>query len=352
MVTQMANTESWKYGFNPDRLKALIRESGITQNTLSEITGIGVASLNGYTSRGTEPRLKHLMTLADFFAVPLDFLCGRCDFETATKVLDNYSAHFMQLRQAPWEWYLWCVRPKGGQAQDYTGKWEAPWPYNLVDEIFRKPTDYLLTDDHVAGLDAAMNTLTERERVGVLLMYRDGKTLDDIGLVFGVTRERVRQIVAKAVRKLRHPSRSKLIRNGLKGYERLNEIARKEYELAKREQAIAELEKELAWREQKIIDKENELNIEVDLSQKPATGVLAMELWEMDLSVRSFNVLARAGCKTLGDVVALAKSGNLLNVRNCGRKSVKEIQAKIKELTGIDCDENKEVVEHFDEVTK
>ena len=39
------------------------------------------------------------------------------------------------------------------------------------------------------------------------------RTLEEVGKVFGVTRERIRQIEAKALRKLRHPSRSKQLRN-------------------------------------------------------------------------------------------------------------------------------------------
>lgn len=61
------------------------------------------------------------------------------------------------------------------------------------------------------GIRATLATLTNRERNVIEYRYgfKDGKqyTLDECGAVFGVTRERVRQIEAKALRKLRHPSR-------------------------------------------------------------------------------------------------------------------------------------------------
>lgn len=41
----------------------------------------------------------------------------------------------------------------------------------------------------------------------------DTRTLEEVGKVFGVTRERIRQIEAKALRKLRHPSRSKKLKD-------------------------------------------------------------------------------------------------------------------------------------------
>ncbi|CDD36995.1 rNA polymerase sigma factor [Clostridium sp. CAG:356] len=66
-------------------------------------------------------------------------------------------------------------------------------------------------------LEEVMNTLTPREAKVLKLRFglEDGKarTLEEVGKEFDVTRERIRQIEAKALRKLRHPSRSKKLRD-------------------------------------------------------------------------------------------------------------------------------------------
>lgn len=68
-------------------------------------------------------------------------------------------------------------------------------------------------------LDDVLNALTSREKKVLELRYglEDGKewTLEEIGKLFGVTRERIRQIEAKALRKLRHPKRSNKLRDFL-----------------------------------------------------------------------------------------------------------------------------------------
>ncbi len=68
-------------------------------------------------------------------------------------------------------------------------------------------------------IDDVLSTLTDREKRVLQLRFGllDGRsrTLEEVGKVFGVTRERIRQIEAKALRKLRHPSRSKRLRDFL-----------------------------------------------------------------------------------------------------------------------------------------
>lgn len=91
--------------------------------------------------------------------------------------------------------------------------------------------DFIPDDDVPAPSDAAafsmlkeqlvevLDTLTERERKVLKLRFglEDGRarTLEEVGKQFDVTRERIRQIEAKALRKLRHPSRSKKLKDYL-----------------------------------------------------------------------------------------------------------------------------------------
>ena len=77
----------------------------------------------------------------------------------------------------------------------------------------------LMNESLSREIDRALSTLTERERDVVKLFFgigvTHGLTLEEIGAKFDLTRERVRQIKEKAIRRLRHSSRSKLLKTYL-----------------------------------------------------------------------------------------------------------------------------------------
>jgi RNA polymerase primary sigma factor len=101
--------------------------------------------------------------------------------------------------------------PVGDEEDSHLGDFisdPGPSPYDQ--------TSKQLLKEH---MEEVLTTLSDREKKVLILRFglEDGKprTLEEVGAMFGVTRERIRQIEAKALRKLRHPSRSKKLKDYL-----------------------------------------------------------------------------------------------------------------------------------------
>lgn len=201
-----------------------------------------------------------------------------------------------------------------------------------------------ITDDMKDGLEYTLCGLTERERGMLEKHYKDNRTYSDIGTDYGVTRERVRQVIVRALRKLRYYSRLNVIENGL---EVIRERKRKKDEALERHRAaILELQTEISKLMEnkelvkKIVQESNMMEDTAPEDIKKVTEViteyrsdwgLGMEdITELELSVRSLNCLKRAGVRTLGDLAKLTKE-KLMKMRNMGRKSVDEIIAMLKQ---------------------
>jgi len=82
-----------------------------------------------------------------------------------------------------------------------------------------KSDEHLINESLNQEIQRSLGTLSEKEREVINLYYgigmNHGLTLDEIGDKFDLTRERVRQIKEKAIRRLKHPSRSKLLKSYL-----------------------------------------------------------------------------------------------------------------------------------------
>ena len=89
----------------------------------------------------------------------------------------------------------------------------------IPDEDAPAPADEACNSVLKQTIGEVLDTLTEREKRVIILRFGliDGRqrTLEEVGQEFQVTRERIRQIETKALRKLRHPSRSKKLKDFL-----------------------------------------------------------------------------------------------------------------------------------------
>ena len=168
-----------------------------------------------------------------------------------------------------------------------------PYPDNLLYDIICGEWEFPRPADFDGSLEYVLHTLTERERRVLDFRYKDGLTFEEIGKRFCVTRERIRQIHAKSLRKLRRPDRLNYLKHGVSGV-----VARKTENA--REAALASLPKP---------DKPEDITLE-----------------ELELSVRSYNCLKRAGISTLHEIAEMSFD-DLCRVRNLGKKSVDEICA-------------------------
>lgn len=168
--------------------------------------------------------------------------------------------------------------------------------------------------------------LSEREVKVLMFRYRDRLDLYGTGKQFGVTRERIRQIEAKALRKMR-------------GRKACREILQKGFyqwtqeQIRQRADAIVE-ERIKQFKTQWLIDHpepEYVAGDPVDPEINERAQKMQMTIEELDLSVRSYNCLKRANINTVGDLVKRSYD-NLMCVRNLGRKSLEEVVAKLEAM--------------------
>ena len=105
-------------------------------------------------------------------------------------------------------------RPVGESEDSYFGDF-------IEDDSVENPTDTATQEMLRRRIEQVLKTLTYREREIIKLRYGIGDgytyTLEEVGRIFKVTRERVRQVEAKAIRKLQHPVRSRKLAGFMDG---------------------------------------------------------------------------------------------------------------------------------------
>lgn len=320
--------------WNPELLRSLTADAGLTMKQLSSILELSPATVSQWMSQKSVPTIDTLVRLADLFGVSLDFLCGRCTKEESDEIRKDFKRYFKNRTNEAFMRYLeipnkTALVPPGV---------DAPWPYNLLDEVFGEVWTDLLTPMQQEGLDYALGTLTDRERDMILLYYESGLPFNKIGEQCNLTTERVRQIIHKAIRKLRYPTRSKPIKLGYDraAHEpeiedwtaRLNALQR---QLEQREADLKAKEAFIEERSQRVARQAQELGVETILD--PVVRYANTSIEELQLSVRAFNVLHKARINTVADVIKNA--ARLSDLRNMGRGTLQEVVQKVFDFTGV-----------------
>ena len=336
--------------FNPAILRRLIDETGLSRPQVADAIGMSLATIDSCLSgRQSLPSLKTLSALADFFAVSIDFLVGRCDEGQVEKIFAAYPRYFMELRRAPYEAYL-----NGRVAfSDKSLVGEAPWPYNLLNAVFPKSQVVNTVDEeHEADIVEAIMTLPERQSEFILAYFRDGKRLDKIGKPANISGERVRQVISRGTSALRRPPQADYLLYGKRLAEHGSGIKLLEISLAARQRELELVKKKLDENYSRIVEAQEYLydyGVEAMRMAKAITDTLevlpprqgakvidtkSIKLAELGLSMRTYNALMRLGCNTLGDLMVIAEEGSLTKIRNLGTVSAREVLARIESLTG------------------
>jgi RNA polymerase sigma factor (sigma-70 family) len=185
------------------------------------------------------------------------------------------------------------------------------YPYNAMDEIG-------IAQAEEADFLSALASISPREQEVVTKFYGEGMTLQGIGNLYGVGRERIRQILAKAMRRIYLRIRVTVPNRNARA-EAEARIRAERYSIeAHRRELVDEFKKTHVYTD--------DMRIEFG-EPKVLRGVeryYNVPIEELDLSIRARNCLRRSGISTIGQLTEMTEI-DLMRVRNLGRKSAKEV---------------------------
>ena len=316
--------------WSPDILNKLIEASGKTYDQIAADAGIGRSTLNKIVNHWYPPSADILISLANYFGVTVDLLCGQVSDEALANILIVYPEYFTGLLRCSYEKSLESTPRKIPEG------YISIWPYNLLDDVFQEPVSFIMTDDQIDGLYNALNTLNDREMEWTILSYRDGMANTEIAKMYDRSSNRVMQVLHKAVRKLRHPSRMHLILDGVNGSQAVDEerglISNQKRKLIQERMELEKLKEEcktIAGQKEELEQEKIELLAKLEKLNAIDPLDAPLDLSELDLSVRSFNCLMRADFKSMRELLDRAKAGELYRVRNFGVKCTQELLQKL-----------------------
>ena len=307
--------------FDPTVFKQLMKKSHMGITETAQALNITQKTLRMYLDGQTQPSLGAVIRMSDFYAVPIDVLLGRCTQEQFDNVISNYEESFMTLRRMSFEKYLCAIHKKSEKNHFHNCKQknELPYPYNLISAIRGdEPIDFPLNQNNINALNDALAGLYEREELVLKKHYKQGLSLAEIAEFYNVTRERIRQIIKSALRKLGQPETLTPILKRFHSFEEIDKYAKEQMTLIdKKQQALKQL----------ITSASNEITS----CPKPEPSVLSammdVPITNLPLSVRAFNRLKQNDIKTMGAILMKLNDdpASLYKLRNMGQKTYDDI---------------------------
>ena len=187
------------------------------------------------------------------------------------------------------------------------------FPYNLYQAVFKDKYEeiikgrskedligsFYITIDNIKSMTRRFNY-----REIEVLQYRfiEKLTLQEIGKIYGVTKDRIRQIEAKALRKLMYTNEK--------------EVCVMKYGMSNYIERIMEPYKDLIHRMANCKD----------------VSTYSISIEDVELSTRAYNCLKRAGINTVKDLIEFKSKRGFERIRNLGKKTQREIESMLEEM--------------------
>ena len=251
---------------------------------------------------------------------------GKMSLEMLGRYVDGLGCTFADLTEG-------TVNPKDFNIDADIFAW---YPYNLIVAVFSPFDDWRdkseeskaqIIDNvyrvYVPGFLEVLKELTDREQRILKMRFENLLTLEQVGREFGVTRDRIRQIEAKAIRKLRSPTRVWKYR--FDTLEKAHELEKQLAEVRLKNVSLNDELERLKHATGNVFETETFMNRPEEPEESEN-----VDIEDLELSVRSFNCLRRAGIYTVNDL-RKQTINTLMKTRNLGRKSLYEILHKLKE---------------------